>query len=118
MPIVKTDSKASIKFTGLMGQNFVAIDFGSPGAPKAEDGAVLATVEQPDLSAIMTKLDGAADGIQNMTKTFLRRQHRQFARPARRIFSRAKQRAHHRDDCQHHKHHRPDCRRARARSAN
>src|SRR5579859_1894876 len=25
---VKTDSKATIKFTGLMGQNFVAIDFG------------------------------------------------------------------------------------------
>ena len=28
--VVKTDSKAIIKFTGLMGQNFVAIDFGSP----------------------------------------------------------------------------------------
>src|ERR1035437_1806119 len=27
--IVKTDSKAAVKFTGLMGQNFVAIDFGS-----------------------------------------------------------------------------------------
>src|SRR5579872_6567074 len=26
--VVKTDSKASIKFTGLMGQNFVGIDFG------------------------------------------------------------------------------------------
>src|SRR4030095_1991368 len=31
---VKTDSKATIKFTGLLGQNFVAIDFGSPGAPR------------------------------------------------------------------------------------
>ena len=29
---MKTDSTATIKFTGLMGQNFVAIDFGSPGA--------------------------------------------------------------------------------------
>lgn len=68
--MVKTDSKASVKFTGLMGQNFVAIDFGSPDKPKAKDGTELATVEQPDLSAIMTKLDGAVDGIQNMTKTF------------------------------------------------
>jgi phospholipid/cholesterol/gamma-HCH transport system substrate-binding protein len=68
--MVKTDSKASIKFTGLMGQNFVAVDFGSPDKPKAKDGTELAAVEQPDLSAIMTKLDGAVDGIQNMTKSF------------------------------------------------
>ena len=26
---VRTDSKATIKFTGLMGENFVALDFGS-----------------------------------------------------------------------------------------
>jgi phospholipid/cholesterol/gamma-HCH transport system substrate-binding protein len=67
---VKTDSKASIKFTGLMGQNFVAIDFGSPDQPRAKEGTEIVSVEQPDLSAIMTKLDGAVDGIQNMTKTF------------------------------------------------
>jgi len=68
--VVKTDSQASIRFTGLMGQNFVAIDFGSPGAPQAVDGAVLATVEQPDLNAIMTKLNDAATGIQNLTRSF------------------------------------------------
>ena len=68
--VVRTDSKAAIKFTGLMGQNFVAIGFGSPGAPKAADGAVLETYEQPDLSAIMAKLDTAASGIQNLTKSF------------------------------------------------
>jgi len=68
--MVKTDSKATIKFTGLMGQNFVAIDFGSPDATKAKEGTELTSLEQPDLSAIMTKLDGAVDGIQNMTKTF------------------------------------------------
>ncbi len=67
---VKTDSKAAIKFTGLMGQNFVAISFGAPGSPTAEDGAVLETAEQPDLSAIMAKLDAAASGIQNLTKSF------------------------------------------------
>ena len=53
-----------------MGQNFVAIDFGSPDAPKAVDGAVLATMEQPDLNAIMAKLDDAATGMQNLTKSF------------------------------------------------
>ena len=68
--VVKTDSKAVVKFTGLMGQNFVAVDFGSDGAPRATDGMILTTEEQPDLNAIMTKLDGATTGIQNLTKSF------------------------------------------------
>jgi phospholipid/cholesterol/gamma-HCH transport system substrate-binding protein len=67
--VVKTDSRATIKFTGLMGQYFVSIDFGSPESPQAVEGAVLETVEQPDLSAIMAKLDSAATGIQNLTKS-------------------------------------------------
>ena len=70
--VVKTDSKAIVKFTGLMGQNFVAIDFGSADAPRATDGMVLTTEEQPDLNAIMAKLDSAATGVQNLTKSFTR----------------------------------------------
>jgi phospholipid/cholesterol/gamma-HCH transport system substrate-binding protein len=68
--IVKTDSKAVIKFTGLMGQNFVAVDFGSPDAPKAVDGALLETEEQPDLNAVMAKLNDAADGIKRFGDAF------------------------------------------------
>jgi phospholipid/cholesterol/gamma-HCH transport system substrate-binding protein len=68
--IVKTDSKAAVKFTGLMGQNFVSIDFGSADAPRAVDGAVLTTEDQPDLNAIMAKLDSAATGIENFGKSF------------------------------------------------
>jgi phospholipid/cholesterol/gamma-HCH transport system substrate-binding protein len=68
--VVKTDSQAVIKFAGLMGQNFVSISFGSADAPKAVDGAVLETVEQPDLSAIMAKLDKAAAGIQRLGESF------------------------------------------------
>lgn len=67
---VKTDSKATIKFAGLMGQNFVSISFGTPDAPKVEPGAVLETVEQPDLSAIMAKLDEAAAGIKRVGDSF------------------------------------------------
>src|SRR5208337_2501484 len=44
--VVKTDSKAVVKFTGLMGQNFVSVDFGSTDAPRATDGMVLTTEEQ------------------------------------------------------------------------
>ena len=68
--VVRTDSKAVIKFAGMMGMNFVSLDFGSPDAPKAVDGTVLATEEQPDLNAIMTKLDGATTGMQNLFKNF------------------------------------------------
>jgi phospholipid/cholesterol/gamma-HCH transport system substrate-binding protein len=68
--VVKTDSKASILFTGLMGQNYVSLTFGSPGAPSAVNGTVLATVEQPDLNTIMARLNDAATGIQNLTKSF------------------------------------------------
>src|SRR5215469_11320123 len=67
---VKTDSMASIRFTGLMGQNFVNVDFGSTSAPHIIDGSVLQTLEQPDLNAIMAKLNDAASGIQNAMKGF------------------------------------------------
>ena len=67
---VKTDSVATIKFTGLMGQNFIALDFGSSAAPRATDGTLLSTVEQPDLNAVMARLDTAASGVENLTKSF------------------------------------------------
>ncbi len=67
---VKTDSKATIKFAGLLGQNFVSVDFGSAEAPKAAPGAILESAEQPDLSQIMQKLDNVASGVENITKSF------------------------------------------------
>jgi phospholipid/cholesterol/gamma-HCH transport system substrate-binding protein len=68
--IVRTDSTATIKFTGLLGQNFVSLDFGSPSSPQAADGALIASVEQPDLSAMMQKIDNVATGVENLTKSF------------------------------------------------
>jgi phospholipid/cholesterol/gamma-HCH transport system substrate-binding protein len=68
--IVRTDSKATIKFTGMMGQNFVSIDFGSPDSPKVVEGGVIESEEEPDLSEMMAKLDKAATGIQNLTASF------------------------------------------------
>jgi phospholipid/cholesterol/gamma-HCH transport system substrate-binding protein len=67
---LRTDSKATIRFTGLLGQNFVAVDFGTPTAPRAVAEAILSTTEQPDLSAIMAKLDNVAGDIQGLTKSF------------------------------------------------
>jgi phospholipid/cholesterol/gamma-HCH transport system substrate-binding protein len=67
---VRTDSVASVKFTGLLGQNYVGLDFGTPGSPLAAPGTVLSTSEQPDLSAMMAKLDNVASGVENLTKSF------------------------------------------------
>lgn len=68
--VVKTDSKATIKFTGLMGQNYIAIEFGSPEADLLTDGMHIKTEEATDLGAIMQKLDNVAGGIENVTKSF------------------------------------------------
>ncbi len=67
---VKTDSKATIKFTGLLGQNCVAIDFGTSAGAPLGDGQTIQTQEQADLSALMNKLDDVATGVQNLTKSF------------------------------------------------
>jgi phospholipid/cholesterol/gamma-HCH transport system substrate-binding protein len=67
---VKTDSTATIKFTGLIGQNFVQIDFGSPSARRLEDNQYIETTEQADLNAIMAKVDNVAKNVENLTKSF------------------------------------------------
>jgi phospholipid/cholesterol/gamma-HCH transport system substrate-binding protein len=68
--VVKTDSQATVKFTGLMGQNFVAIGFGTETAPRALDGTILTAGEQPDFSTLMAKLENVADGVDRLTSSF------------------------------------------------
>ncbi|HEY3914965.1 MAG TPA: MlaD family protein [Verrucomicrobiae bacterium] len=67
---VKTDSKVSVNFTGLMAQNYISLDFGTPEAPSATDGIVLQSVERPDLDMLMSKLDNVATGVENLTRSF------------------------------------------------
>jgi phospholipid/cholesterol/gamma-HCH transport system substrate-binding protein len=67
---VKTDSVATVKFAGLMGQNFVALSFGSSAAQLADNNAVLPVAEQPDLNSIMQRMDNVAAGIEGLTKSF------------------------------------------------
>lgn len=67
---LRTDSTAVIRFAGLMGQNFVSVDFGTAEAPPLAADALLQTREQPDLASVMSKLEGVADGVQNMTRSF------------------------------------------------
>lgn len=67
---VKTDSKASVRFAGLLGQNFVALTFGSLAAPEAIDGTELVSVEQPDFNTLMTQLDKVGAGIDRVAASF------------------------------------------------
>ena len=67
---VKTDSTASIQFVGLMGQNFVSIDFGTVESPKLDHGATITTKSQADLTVIMEKLDNVATGVEKITSSF------------------------------------------------
>ena len=54
-----------------MGQNFVAIDGGTPARPRCVlAGGTLETFEQPDLSALMAKLENVATGVEGLTKSF------------------------------------------------
>lgn len=66
---IPVDSKATLKFTGLMAQNYVSIGFGASTTVAADD-AYLQTEEPPDLSVIMQKLDNVATGVENLTKSF------------------------------------------------
>lgn len=65
---IRVNSKAAIRFTGLMGQNFVSIGFGTPDSPPAKEGAILTTVEQADLNSLLTKLESVADEVKVMRK--------------------------------------------------
>jgi len=66
---VRTDSKAVVKFAGLMGQNFVEIRFGSATAPKADNNTLIKSEEQPDISMLMARFDKVASGIERATES-------------------------------------------------
>jgi phospholipid/cholesterol/gamma-HCH transport system substrate-binding protein len=67
---VRTDSKATIRFVGLLGQNYLSLSFGTPTAPSATPDTLLESIEQPDLSAILAKIDTVATGVEGLTKSF------------------------------------------------
>lgn len=66
---VKTDSTASVQFMGLMGQNYVAIEFGQTGLPILDE-AELQTREQPDIGDLLARIDGVGKGIEQITDAF------------------------------------------------
>ncbi|HAV65494.1 MAG TPA: MCE family protein [Verrucomicrobiales bacterium] len=68
---VRTTSKARIKFAGLMGQNFVELDFGSPDGLLIDTmiGGTVETIEQPDFSTLLARMENVAKGVEDITKS-------------------------------------------------
>ena len=67
---IKTDSKATIKFTGLLGQNYVYLSSGSStNQIRATEGTGLATEDQSDLSSLMGQLGEVAAGVKDFTNS-------------------------------------------------
>jgi ABC-type transporter Mla subunit MlaD len=66
---IKSDSVATIKFTGLMGQNFVAIQ---PGLDSVvmDPGSLLKSQEMADLNTMLTTMNNVARGIEAVTDSF------------------------------------------------
>jgi phospholipid/cholesterol/gamma-HCH transport system substrate-binding protein len=67
---LRTDSRATIKFLGLMAQNYVSVTLGTGEAAILAKGGVIETDEQPDLSALMARMENVAIGVENVTKSF------------------------------------------------
>lgn len=67
---LRTDSMASIGFSGLLGEQFITLTFGSDERPLVENDAILEATASPDLNDLMDRIDSVASGVENVTKTF------------------------------------------------
>jgi phospholipid/cholesterol/gamma-HCH transport system substrate-binding protein len=69
--IIKGDSVASIQTEGLLGNQFVAISFGSAGQAEVKDGDILQSEPPLQMADLLKKtsgiLDGSQQAIQNIT---------------------------------------------------
>ena len=63
-----TDVTALIRTRGVLGDKFVAIEPGSPGAPKLKEGQQIVRAEVPtDLDRVMSRIGEVADNIKDIT---------------------------------------------------
>jgi phospholipid/cholesterol/gamma-HCH transport system substrate-binding protein len=70
--IIKQDSVASIETEGLLGNQYLAISFGSAGTADVQDGGLIASQPPLEMSALLQKtssiLDTSQQAIQNATR--------------------------------------------------
>ena len=70
--IIKRDSVATIETEGLLGNQYLAISFGSATAPNVRDGDTIASIPPLDMAGLFQKasiiLDSSQAAIQNATR--------------------------------------------------
>jgi phospholipid/cholesterol/gamma-HCH transport system substrate-binding protein len=62
--IIKQDSVASIETEGLLGNQFLAISFGSAGTPGVRDGDTIASLPPLEMAQLLNKMSGILDSSQ------------------------------------------------------
>lgn len=69
--IIKKDSVATIETEGMLGNQYLAISFGSAGSPEVRDGDLLVSTQPLEMADLLKKADGILDSsqqaIQNTT---------------------------------------------------
>jgi phospholipid/cholesterol/gamma-HCH transport system substrate-binding protein len=62
--IIKQDSVASIETEGLLGNQFVAISFGSTGTTDVRDGDIIGSLPPLEMAELLNKMSGILDSSQ------------------------------------------------------
>ena len=62
--IIKQDSVASIETEGLLGNQFLAISFGSAGTPGVRDGETIGSLPPLEMAELLNKMSGILDSSQ------------------------------------------------------
>jgi phospholipid/cholesterol/gamma-HCH transport system substrate-binding protein len=66
--IIKQDSVASIETEGLLGNQFLAISFGSAGTAGVRDGDTIASLPPLEMAQLLNKMSGILDSSQQAIK--------------------------------------------------
>jgi phospholipid/cholesterol/gamma-HCH transport system substrate-binding protein len=62
--IIKHDSRASIETEGVLGNQYMAISFGSAGQPEVKDNELLQSVQPMQVADLLKKANGILDSSQ------------------------------------------------------
>jgi phospholipid/cholesterol/gamma-HCH transport system substrate-binding protein len=66
--IVKKDSVASIETEGLLGNEYIAVSFGSANQPEVHNGDTIASIPPLEMAALLNKASGILDSSQQAVK--------------------------------------------------
>ncbi len=64
---IKSDSRAAIKMTSLLGGTYLGISLGSNSSPLLKANSVIKSVDTPDMDEILTKVNAIASDVRKFT---------------------------------------------------